>query len=242
MTSRDLTVFIGYDSKEPSAAAVLAHSILTRTSNPVYFMPLTMKSVHKVYTRPRGPLEATEFSMTRFLVPYLSNYEGWSLFIDCDMLCQSDIWELMLYPLIDPGKAVYVCKHDYTPKDKTKFLGQQQKAYPRKNWSSVMLFDNAKCQSLTPEYVNTASGLDLHRFHWTTDDLIGSLPLEWNWLVGEYETNPNAKILHYTNGGPWFPETNFCDHADLWFAEMEHMLGGVGPVSLALGRTTEAGV
>lgn len=252
MTAKDLTVFVGWDSKEPSAAAVLAHSILTRASAPVYFMPLTKRAVDRIYTRPRGPMESTEFSMTRFLVPYLSGYQGWSLFVDCDFLCQADIWELMLYPLANPGKAVYVCQHDYVPKASTKFLGQQQTTYPRKNWSSLMLFDNAKCKKLTPDYVNTASGLELHRFHWLKGGVvpgrdmveitpgekdpekwpieeetvfIGSIPLEWNWLVGEYDPNPNAKMLHFTEGGCWFPETANCDHADLWFAERDRMLG-----------------
>lgn len=233
MTAKDLTIYIGHDSREPAAAAVLAHSILTRASAPVYFMPLTRKAVERIYTRPRGPLEATEFSMTRFLVPYLSGYQGWSLFIDCDMLCQADIWELMLYPLANPGKAVYVCQHDYVPKESTKMQGQTQTAYPRKNWSSLMLFDNAKCQALTPEYVNIATGLQLHRFHWLRDgdrddselERIGSIPIEWNWLIGEYPPNAEAKNLHYTDGGPWFPETADCDHAYQWRAELGQMLG-----------------
>lgn len=226
MTAKDLTIYIGWDSKEPAAAAVLAHSILTRASAPVYFMPLTKRAVDRIYTRPRGPTESTEFSMTRFLVPYLSGYQGWSLFVDCDMLCRADIWEIMLYPLADPGKSAYVCKHDYTPKHSTKFLGQQQTAYPKKNWSSFVLFDNAKCKALTPDYVNTATGLDLHRFHWLQgDDQIGSIPLEWNWLIGEYDPNSNAKNFHYTEGGPWFKETADCDHADLWRAERDAMIG-----------------
>jgi hypothetical protein len=226
MSAKDLTVYIGYDSKEPAAAAVLAHSILTRASSPVYFMPLTKKAVEKFYTRTRGPLEATEFSMSRFLVPYLSGYEGWSLFLDCDMLCLSDIWELMLYPIVDPGKAVYVCKHDYTPKDAVKFLGQKQTAYPRKNWSSLMLFDNNQCRALTPDYVNTATGLELHRFHWTNDEAIGSLPLEWNHLVGEENQVSPAKIYHYTNGTPCFDAYKDSEKAELWHAECDLMLHG----------------
>src|SRR5207245_4992508 len=116
----------------------------------------------------------------------------------------------------DPANSVWVCTHDYTPKDNRKFLGQVQTAYPRKNWSSLMVFANGGCRMLSPEYVNNAQPLDLHRFNWTTDDYIGSLPLEWNWLVGEYDKNPDAKILHYTNGGPWFEETENCDYADEW--------------------------
>src|SRR5437773_1003052 len=117
-----MKIFIGYDSREPVAYHVLAHSILRQSSIPVSITPLVLKSLKHIYTRERGPTESTEFSMTRFLVPYLSNYEGYSLFLDCDMLCKIDIGDLMLYPLAYPNKAVYVAKHDYKPKSIKKFL------------------------------------------------------------------------------------------------------------------------
>lgn len=224
---RPLNVFIGWDSKEPIAFTVLADSILRQASEPVSITPLRLEALRRFYTRPRGPTESTEFSLTRFLVPFLSNYEGLSVFMDCDMLMQADISELRLYPLADPGKAVYVCQHEYTPRSSTKFLGQQQTAYPRKNWSSFMVFDNARCKALTPDYVNTATGLDLHRFNWLDDDQIGALPLEWNWLVGEYEPNPRAKNLHFTLGGPWFPETKGCDHAGAWERALYDVIAAV---------------
>jgi hypothetical protein len=231
-----LRIFIGYDSKEPAAYHTLAHSILSRASEPVAIIPLVQPALRRqcFYNRERTSTESTEFSMTRFLVPFLSGYHGYSVFMDCDMLCRVDIAELWpeiiqklywggpkkIYP---PAmeKAVLVCQHDYTPKESTKFLGQQQIAYPRKNWSSFMVFANNNCRKLTPDYVSSASGLELHRFQWTTDDKIGSLPLEWNWLVGDYAANPDAKILHFTQGGPWFPGYQACDHADEWFAERE---------------------
>ena len=109
------------------------------------------------------------------------------------------------------------------PKTERKFLNQVQTKYVRKNWSSLMLFNNERCRALTPEYVNTASGLDLHRFAWIDDALIGSLPLEWNWLVGEYDYNPAAKIVHFTLGGPYFDEYRNCDYAEEWFAERRQM-------------------
>lgn len=221
----DLRVFIGWDRTEPAAAAVLAHSILTRATAPVLIVPLTRSSLQQIYLRARAPTEATEFSFMRFLVPYLSRYEGWSVFMDCDMLCQADIWELMLYAVSQREKAVLVCQHDYVPKTATKMQGQVQTRYPRKNWSSLMVFNNAKCRHLTRDYVNTASGADLHQFAWVPDDQIGSLPLTWNWLVGEYAANPHAEVLHYTLGGPWFPEQQDCDHADLWRRERDAMLG-----------------
>lgn len=220
MTNPLLRIFIGYDSKEPLAYAVLAHSILSRATIPIAIIPITRQSVARIYTRARGPTETTEFSMTRFLVPFLSGYEGYSVFLDCDMLCRVDILELWAEVLMQPDKAVLCCQHDYTPSSAVKFLNQPQTVYPRKNWSSFMVFDNARCQALTPDYVNTASGLDLHRFAWLDPpDAIGGLPLTWNWLVWEYPKNDDAKILHFTLGGPWFPETAQTDHADLWQAE-----------------------
>lgn len=227
---RPLRIFIGYDSKEPIAYHVLAHSILARATQPIAIYPLSLAHLHRAYWRERGPTEATEFSLSRFLVPYLCGFEGWALFLDCDMLCRTDIGDVMLYPLADPGKALYVAPHDYVPKALTKFLGNEQTKYPRKNWSSAMLFDCARCTALTPAYVNAVPGLRLHRFHWLPDDQIGHLPLEWNWLVGEYNPNPNASVLHFTNGGPYFEATKDCDHADLWRAELDAMLTTADPV------------
>jgi hypothetical protein len=216
-----LNVFIGFDPREAVAFYTLAHSIVERSSIPVSITPLMRAQLGKLYWRERGPTESTEFSMTRFLVPALSEYRGWSLYMDCDMLCRTDIAELA--SLMDGEKAVMVCKHDYVPKTERKFLDQVQTKYARKNWSSLMLFNNARCRGLTPEYVNTASGLDLHRFAWIADGEIGELPLEWNWLVGEYARNPAAKIVHFTLGGPYFEEYRDCDYADEWFAERRQM-------------------
>jgi hypothetical protein len=192
---------------------------------PLAITPLVRHQLRRDYTRPRGPTEATEFSLTRFLVPYLANYDGYAIFMDCDMLAQVDIGDVLLHVLANPDKAVYVCQHDYEPKALQKMDGQAQTSYPRKNWSSFMVFDAARCQALTPEYVNAATGLALHRFQWTTDDQIGALPLDWNWLVDEYPHERRAKILHYTNGGPWFEDHTDCDHAAEWLAEREAMLG-----------------
>ena len=224
-----LKVFIGYDSQEPIAWQVLAHSILRRATQPIAIYPLAQPLLKRCYWRERGPTEATEFSLTRFLVPYLCDFRGFALFLDCDMLCLADIGDLMLYPLADPGKAVYVAQHDYIPKDLVKFDGHEQTKYPRKNWSSVMLFDCGKCEALTAEYVNTATGLELHRFTWLQDAQIGALPLTWNWLVGEYEPNSQAQLLHYTVGGPYFESYKTCDHADLWWQEFDHMLTPARP-------------
>jgi len=218
-----LNVYIGYDPNESVAFYTLAHSILRRASIPVAIAPLMRSQLRGVYTRDRGPTESTEFSLTRFLVPYLSGYSGWSVFMDCDMLCLADIAELAAQIDRQPDKAVLVCKHDYVPRTERKFLGQVQTKYPRKNWSSLMVFNNARCRALTPAYVNSAAGLELHRFGWIDDASIGEIPLEWNWLVGEYAPSASAKIVHYTLGGPYFDDYRDCDYAAEWLAEFESM-------------------
>jgi hypothetical protein len=218
-----LQVHIGYDARESVAFYTLAHSILRRASLPVSIAPLMQTQLRHLYKRQRGPTEATEFSLTRFLVPALAGFRGWSIFMDCDMLCRADLVELQAHIDRQRDKAVLVCQHDYVPKTARKFLDQVQTKYPRKNWSSLMVFNNERCGALTPDYVNSAPGLDLHRFRWLDDSLIGSLPLEWNWLVGEYDYRPDAKIVHYTLGGPYFDDYRACDYAEEWFGEFESM-------------------
>jgi hypothetical protein len=219
-----LRIFIGYDSKEPVAYHVLAHSILRRASVPVSITPLVQSAlrVSGIYTRDRGATESTEFSLTRFLVPHLCGYQGQAVFMDSDMLCQVDVAELW-ESILEQSAAVLVAQHDFTPTATTKFLGQPQTAYPRKCWSAFMAFDNTRCRELTPGYVNAATGLELHRLLWA-DDAIGSLPLDWGWLVGVYAPKPDARVLHWTDGGPWFDEYRNADHADRWFAERAAML------------------
>lgn len=216
-----LRVFIGYDPREAVAFHTLAHSILTRSSVPVAITPLVQPQLRAsgLYSRPRGPTESTEFSLTRFLVPALCGYEGWAVFMDCDMLCRADIAGLAAERDRQPGRAVLVCQHDYVPKTERKFLNQVQTRYARKNWSSFIVYDNARCRALTVDYVNRASGLELHRFAWLDEADIGSLPLEWNWLVGEYPHRDDARVVHFTLGGPYFAEYAGCDYAEEWRSE-----------------------
>lgn len=219
-----IRLFIGYDPREAVAYHVLSHSILSRASVPVQIMPLALDHLGSLLTRERNPLQSTDFAFSRFLTPYLAGFEGWAIFMDCDMLVLSDITEL--WNLRDERYAVQVVKHDYTPKGQTKFLQQAQTTYEKKNWSSVMLMNCARCKALTPEYVNTATGLELHRFRWLEDEsLIGELPIYWNYLVDEYDTIDPAPIrnLHYTIGGPYFDEYRHCSYADLWFNERNSM-------------------
>ena len=211
-----INVFIGYDSKEKIAYHVLSESILRNSTKPVSITPIALNNIKDDFVRERNNLSSTEFSFSRFIIPHLMNYRGWALFMDCDMLMKADIAEL--WRLRDDKYAVQVCKHDYVPKEKTKFLGQTQTAYPKKNWSSFMLMNCKKCSALTPNYVNAATGLELHQFKWLeSDDLIGDLPLEWNWLVGEYDYKEDVKNVHYTKGGPYFKDYMDCDYSKDWF-------------------------
>jgi len=224
-----LRIFIGYDDAERTSYHVLSHSIQRRASIPVSISPLNRATLKAVFNRTRGTYESTDFSISRFIVPYLCDYEGWAVFMDCDMLCLGDVAELAQYAsLMDKyGSAVRCVQHDYTPSSDIKFLHQKQTVYEKKNWSSLMLMNNTLCRKLTPEYVETAPGLALHRFEWTTPDKIRKMPKEWNVLVGEENQVPldQAKLIHYTNGGPWFSEYIDCEGADLWFNELEHMNG-----------------
>lgn len=216
--SEPVRVFIGYDPREAVAYHVLCHSIIRRASCPVMITPIALHNFKLVFSRERNPLQSTDFAFARFLVPWACHYEGWALFMDCDMLMRADISQLWL--LRDYRYALQVVKHDYIPCSKIKFLDQPQIAYPRKNWSSMILFNNGKCRALTPKYINEATGLELHQFKWLEDDrAIGSLSPEWNHLVGEYAHDPNAKLVHFTLGGPYFHKYFGCDYADEWREE-----------------------
>lgn len=218
-----IRVFIGYDPREAVAFSVLAFSIYERASRPVSVAPLSLRQLSGVFTRERHPLQSTDFSFTRFLTPYLSGYEGWSIFLDCDMLVLEDIAHL--FDLRDDRYAVMAVKHEHVPRETRKFLDQPQSAYAKKNWSSVMLFNNARCRALTPQYVNTASGLELHQFKWLGDDsLIGGLPNRWNHLVDYDPPRPDAALVHYTLGGPYFEEYRDCEYSQEWIAERDRML------------------
>lgn len=222
-----IRIFVGFDPREAVAYNVLAYSILSRASQPVTIAPLALHQLRGLMTRERHPLQSTDFSFSRFLTPYLSDFAGWSLFMDCDMLVLDDIAKL--YAMRDERYAVMVVKHDHLPTENAKFLQQPQTKYEKKNWSSVVLFNNARCRALTPEYVNTASGLELHQFKWLGDDaLIGALPQHWNHLVGYHPPRPDVSLVHYTIGGPYFADYRDCEYSIQWFAERERMLHADG--------------
>jgi hypothetical protein len=218
-----IRIFIGFDPRESVAFSVLSHSIHSRSSEPVCIAPLMLSQLRGIHRRERHALQSTDFSFSRFLAPHLSGYSGWSLFMDCDMLMLDDV--AALWAMRDERYAVQVVKHDHVPKETTKFLDQPQTRYEKKNWSSVVLFNNERCRALTPEYINHASGLELHQFKWLGDDsLIGELPHRWNHLVGYHDHDPGAALVHYTIGGPYFPQYEHCPFSREWFTEREAML------------------
>lgn len=211
-----IRIFIGYDRREIVAYHTLAHSIIEHASVPVSITPLCLDHLAGIFARTRDPIQSTDFAFSRFLTPYLSGYAGWSLFMDCDMLMLEDVANL--WALRDECYAVQVVKHDHKPPETTKFLGHKQTRYEKQNWSSVVLFNNPRCTALTLEYVNHATGLELHQFKWLAGDhLIGDLPPRWNVLVGYNRPADAPAVLHFTTGGPYFPEYRDTPYADEWF-------------------------
>jgi hypothetical protein len=218
-----INVYIGFDGREAVAFNVLAYSIHRRASLPVAVAPIMLSQLSGIFRRERHPLQSTDFSFSRFLTPFLSGFDGWSVFMDCDMLMLDDIAKL--WALRDDRYAVMVVKHQHVPKEERKFLNEPQSKYEKKNWSSVMLFNNARCKALTPEYVNSASGLELHQFKWLHgEEQIGALPARWNHLVGYDAPRADVSLVHYTLGGPYFEAYRDCEHAAAWFSERDAML------------------
>lgn len=218
-----IRVFIGYSRSAPVASSVAAHSIVSRASLPVSISYIALSQLEGIYTRPRHELQSTDFSFTRFLTPYLAGYQDWAIFMDDDMLVVDDI--ARLWSLRDPAYAVQVVKHDHVPKEEVKFLDRVQTRYEKKNWSSVMLFNCARCTALTPAYVNSATGLELHQFKWLGDDaLIGELPHRWNHLADYDPYNPDVSIVHYTVGGPFYDDFKNCSYSAEWHDQRARML------------------
>ena len=220
-----LRIFIGWDSREPEAYEVAKFSLERRASVPVAVTPIKVAELRarNLFRREADPLASTEFTYTRFLTPALAGFRGWALFFDCDFLWLGDVAGLLDYTRTT--KAVFCVQHDYRPKETTKMDGAVQTTYPRKNWSSLMLFncEHPSARKLTPEVVNRESGAYLHRMQWAADDEIGALPVEWNWLEGwnEKPAHGTPKAVHFTRGGPWFPNWQHVDYGDLWRAEHE---------------------
>ena len=225
MEINNLNFFIGYDSKEDIAYRVCKNSLLRKSSINLKIISLKIDELiaKNFYHRAKDPLASTEFTYTRFLIPALMNYKGWAIFCDCDFIFLEDIANL--FKDINDSKAVYCVQHDYKPKERHKMDGQKQTIYPRKNWSSFIVFncEHPSNKKLNIDLVNSESGSFLHQFKWLSDDEIGSLDERWNWLEG-WTSNSNKSFpyaVHYTRGGPWFDEWQDVEFAKEWLQERD---------------------
>lgn len=221
-------VYVGHDEREQSAYDVAVSTLKARTDSAVCVEPLKSERLAsmgllrrptdrrgQVYDLPSNAPCATDFAISRFLVPHLCQ-EGWALFVDCDVVFLDDVRKL--FQAADHSKAVMVVKHRMEQAEGTKMDGQAQVAYPRKNWSSVMLFNcnHPANRRLSLQDVNERPGRDLHRFYWLHDAEIGELPAQWNWLVCVQPMPEKPALAHFTNGGPWLPSWKGAEHDELW--------------------------
>jgi lipopolysaccharide biosynthesis glycosyltransferase len=222
-----MRLYVGFDPREALAYHVFCQSVIEHSSAPVGFYPLYSPMLRNFDGQQDG---TNAFIYSRYLIPSLENYQGWAIFADGDMVVVDDIQEL--WGLRDERYAVQVVKHDYQTKNKRKYLGTQlandNLDYPRKNWSSVVLWNcgHPSNRILTREFVAEAGGKFLHRFSWLRDEEIGELPKEWNHLVLEYDENKNAKLLHHTLGTPAF---RHYSESDLnWHRYLLHAMEAAG--------------
>lgn len=211
--------FIGYDAVETGTYHVMSNSLMRHSSMPISITPVSLKNLEGILTRERHPLQSNDFAFSRFLVPWMCNYEGWAVFSDCDMIVKDD--PAKLWALRDEKFAVKVVHHNHIPLEEVKYLGTTQTRYERKNWSSVVIWNcsHPSVRGLTPDFVNTADGLHLHQFRFLKDEEIGYLPKTWNHLVGFDPFNEQSKLIHWTTGGPYFDEYKNCDYHSDWFKE-----------------------
>lgn len=218
-----IRLFVGFDDREAVAYHVFCQSVLTRASAPVGFFPLSLSILDGSYRETHND-GSNAFIYSRFLVPWLCNFSGWAIFADGDMLCRDDI--VKLWRQRDSSKAVQVVHHDYSTRFPTKYLGAKNEDYPRKNWSSVILWNCGHPANavLTPELIMRQTGKFLHRFEWLHDDQIGFLSHAWNWLATEYEKDDAVSLVHYTLGTPCFDGYQDGDYADEWYAELGNIL------------------
>jgi lipopolysaccharide biosynthesis glycosyltransferase len=240
MDSDPFNYFIGFDTRERDAYDVCAFSAQRKATIPLHIQPLKHRELRArtLFDRPwliegdtgifrdqrDGRPFSTEFAFTRFLVPAIMDYKGWGLFTDCDMLWLDDIAALTRE--FDDSKAVMVVKQTHVPTNVIKMDNQPQRTYHRKNWSSVIAFNcgHPANRALTPKYVNTMAGSELHALSWLQDDLIGSLDPGWNFLVGHTNAKVKPRLMHFTDGGPWFDHMKNVPYAGWWQSEYDHMM------------------
>ena len=223
--NRNVKIYIGFDQRESIAYHAFVQSLIDHASIPLDITPLAVKTLKGYEEKHKD--KSNDFVYSRFLTPFLNDFKGWAIFVDGDMICQTDIKELL--DLRDNSKALQVVKHDYKTKANQKYLGNINQDYPRKNWSSVILWNCAhpKHKLLTPDFIANESGKYLHRFSWLEDNEIGELPKEWNWLATEYPNNEQANIIHYTLGTPCFKDYRNTEMADIWLKKYDRLNNGM---------------
>ena len=219
-----IKIVVGFDQREAVAYHTFTQSIIEKSTLPVSFIPLAIQTLADY--KESHTDKSNDFIYSRFLTPYLMKFNGWAIFADGNMVCLSDIKEL--WDLKDESKALMVVKHDYKTKSHQKYLGNINENYPRKNWSSVILWNcnHPKHKILTPHFIANQTGKYLHRFSWLQDDDIGELPKEWNWLATEYPANTHAKLIHYTLGTPCFKDYRNSEMSELWHQTQERSMQG----------------
>ncbi len=222
--SKLLNVFVGFDQKEAIAYHTFVQSIIETSTVPLSITPLAENNLNEYSEKHTDG--TNKFTYSRFLVPYLMNFKGWAIFVDGDMVCLSDFKNLKQF--FDSKLAVSVVKHDYKTKQKVKYFGQKNEDYPRKNWSSVIIWncEHPKNKVLTPSFINNKEGSFLHRFQWLKDNEIGELPKSWNWLAIEYEETNNVDLIHYTLGTPCFKEYSNKSFSKYWKKSYVSLLTG----------------
>jgi hypothetical protein len=243
MSNKPFRIFIGFDPREYAAFAVAKESIRQfdrhvlingvvlsdLQERGLYTRPTTMR-LGKLWDEISGHHMSTEFANSRFLIPEIVKRQtmewspgGWALFMDCDVMARVNIYQLR--ELLDDDKAMMCVKHDHRPTFNVKMDGQSQSAYPRKNWSSVMAFncDHEANKALNVELVNSVPGRDLHAMCWLKDEEIGELGPEWNWIPGVSDSAIVPKIVHWSEGGPWFENFKNVPYADEWRAHLTRL-------------------
>lgn len=220
-----IKLMVGFDQRESVAFHTFVQSVIDVTTVPLSITPLVLKALpNYLETHIDG---SNTFIYSRFLTPHMSDFSGWAIFADGDMICREDLKKL--WDLRNDRYAVMVVKHDYQTKAHLKYLGNKNENYPKKNWSSVILWNcgHPKNRVLSPEFVMSKDGRFLHRFSWLEEGDIGDLPREWNWLTTEYPDNYQAKLLHYTLGTPCFKDYKSCEMADVWWSTNRRSQEGI---------------
>ena len=219
-----MDIVVGFDEREAVAYHTFTQSVIEKSSAPTRFLPLSKSSLSTYEETHKDG--SNDFIYSRFLVPYLMNFNGWAIYADGDMICLEDIKKL--WDIRNDKYAVQVVKHNYKTKITKKYWGNKNENYPRKNWSSLILWNcnHTSHKKLTPEFIQKQTGAFLHRFSWIKDEEIGELDKEWNWLAMEYEEKKDIKLIHYTIGTPCFKEYENSSLSKHWKKSFLNILKG----------------